>query len=363
MATRPRDAKKALARAGLLAASLALSLAAGEALFRLALAAERAREAPRDDGAWRARYRRMNETLYMRSDVPGLVYEPRPGSSIEMEYGVASFNAAGMRDTREVSETPGDRARVVVLGDSLVWSEFVALEDSLPRRLEETLGARHEVLNLGVTGFDTAQEALWYERSARRFHPALVVVVYCLNDMSIMSGPYERYADDEERRRKEDQDRAFDRLAPVRRETLDEVARRDEEAATIKLLARARGFWRRVAFDRRYVDEITLAAADPARVAATRRALLRLGRAIASDGARGLLVISPVLDSWGRYHWAGVHRTVARLGREAGLEVLDPLEDWRGSQDPSRLRYDRLHYSPRGHRLLARAIADAIERR
>jgi lysophospholipase L1-like esterase len=352
-------ARTAAARAALLVASLALSLGVGEALFRVVLAVGDG-SAPRDDPEWRARYRRMNETLYKRSDMPGLVYEPRPGSSIEMEYGTASFNAAGLRDTREHPETPGERVRVVVLGDSLVWGEFVALEDTLPRRLEEALGPdRYEVLNLGVTGYDTAQEALWYERTGRRFRPAVVVVVYCLNDMLIMSGPYELYASDGERRRKEAQDRELDRLAPVRRETIDDVNDRDEAAATFKLLARARSFWRRVAFERRYVDEITVAAADRARVAATRRAMRRLGRAIAADGARGLLVISPVLDSWERYHWAGVHRTVAAAGREAGLEVLDPLGGWR-RDDPARLRFDRLHYSPRGLRRLARAIADAI---
>ena len=362
--SRERSRRRSLvARAALLSASVLVAVLIGEGAFRAYLAAG-AVEAPRDDSEWRARYRHMNETLYKRSDVPGLVYEPRPGAAVEMEYGLASFNGAGMRDTREFDEEPGDQRRVVMIGDSLVWSEFVALEDSLPRQVEHALASPDEVvMNFGVSGYDTAQEALWYERGARRFQPDVVVVVYCLNDMMIMSGPSNRYADEQEQRRTEEQDQMFDRLAPVRRETLDQVNRRDEEMATFKLFARVRSLWRRAAFARRYVDEYTIAAEQPERFAAVEAGLGRLGRTIADDGARGLLVISPVLESWDRYHWTHIHEVVARAGRRAGFDVLDPLEAWQDTHEPSRLRVpgDNLHYNPRGNQLLGETIAAAIE--
>lgn len=341
--------------------SLLLALAVGEGVFRWHLS--RGRSQPHDDSEWRMRYRRMNETLYRRSEVQGLVYEPRPGSSIEMEYGLASFNSAGMRDDREFERERGDRIRIALLGDSLVWSEFMSLEQSLPRRVEQALGGEtHEVLNFGVTGYDTTQEALWYERAVSPFAPSIVVVVYCMNDMMIMSGPYNRFADDRERGLKEEQDRMFDLRAPVRRETLDRVARQEEDEAWLKTFARARAFWRRATFARNYVDEYTVCAADGARVTRRRAALGKLGESIANDGARGVLVISPVLESWRDYHWSDIHEAVAADAREAGFTVIDPLEMWRQERDPKQLRFpgDNLHYNPRGNILLAETIASAI---
>lgn len=62
-----------------------------------------------------------------------LVYEPVPSSTVVMEYGTAHFNQASLRDDRERDAQPqAGITRVAMLGDSLVWSEFLSLEDSLP---------------------------------------------------------------------------------------------------------------------------------------------------------------------------------------------------------------------------------------
>jgi lysophospholipase L1-like esterase len=360
-------------RAALLSATLLLASFAAELVYRWSLAD--AAERPVDDGGWRARYRQMNEALYQRSDDAALIYEPRPNSRVEMEYGPAAFNAAGMRDDRDYArgreEAAGAKTRVALLGDSLVWGEFLALDDAPGRQLERALAESRgdddafEILSFGVSGYDTAQEARWYEKAVRPYEPDVLVLVYCMNDMMIMSGPYNRYANEAERRRKEEQDRIFDRVAPLRRETLDRVAREDEEASTLRLLARLRSIFRRLTFDARYVDEYTIMNADRDRVAATEAALARLGAAARHDGARALLVISPVLESWGRYHWREIHDRVTAAGRAAGFTVVDPLSQWRASHDPARLRFpgDNLHYNPRGSALLARRIAAAIEER
>ncbi len=110
----------------------------------------------------------MNETIYRASSIEGLVYEPTPSSSVEMEYGAAGFDAAGMRDDEEHALAPDPaRTRVAIVGDSIVWSEFLPVWDSLPERVEEALGReRYEVLPFGVSGYDTTQEAIWYEHAA-----------------------------------------------------------------------------------------------------------------------------------------------------------------------------------------------------
>lgn len=91
--------KRTLGRVALVLASMALAIGGAELAYRARLASAEAPDGGDDD--WRRRYRHMNDTIYRRSDDPGLVYEPVPASSVEMEYGSAAFNAAGLREDRE----------------------------------------------------------------------------------------------------------------------------------------------------------------------------------------------------------------------------------------------------------------------
>ncbi len=364
-ATRAKDrsarsiSSRALAgRAALVLTSTAIAIAGAELVFRWETAPG---AAPGGDDGWDARYRAMTETLYRRSDDPELVYEPVPLASIEMEYGRAAFNAASMRDDREPAREPGPRPRVAIVGDSLVWSEFVAVDDALPMRTEAALDGEVEVLGFGVSGYDTAQEAAWYERAVRPFAPRVVVVVYCMNDMMIMSGPFERFASEADRARKDAQEARF-AAVPLRRETLDDVLRARERDATVRVLARAEGLFERWRFAAHYTDEYLLTFAHEPSRARTDRAIARLGAAIRRDGARALLVISPVLESWERYPWAPIHAHVRAVAERAGFAVLDPLDAWRGAHDPRELRIagDNLHYGVGGNAVFGVAIASAI---
>nr|MDQ3035267.1 GDSL-type esterase/lipase family protein [Myxococcota bacterium] len=342
--------------------SLALALGGAEAIYRARVAHDDAPDGGDDD--WRRRYRHMNETIYRRSGDPELVYEPVPSSAVEMEYGRAAFNAAGMRDDREFPIEHGARTRVVMLGDSLVWSEFVALEDSLPRRTEGALGSdQFEVLGFGVTGYDTAQEARWYERAARAFDADVVVLVWCMNDLMIMSGPFERFADAGDRARKDAQEAEIERVAPLRRETLDDELERRERASSVRIFARALGIWERWSFASSYVDEYLVMARDEARWERVERALARLGAMIREDDARAVFVISPVLESWDRYQWSAMHDRVRAAAEDAGFVVVDPLVQWRDEgQDAIALRIggDNLHYGRTGNRALGETIAAAV---
>ena len=344
--------------------STLLAYGAAEGLYRWRSAA---RPAPRDDPAWRERIRSMNRTIYRRSPDPVLVYEPNPGASKRMAYGDAGFNLAGMRDDREHALEPDGRLRVALLGDSLVWSEEVAVADALPRAVERALGgeAEVEVLPFGVSGYDTVQEARWYERAVRPYKPAVVALVYCLNDAMIVSGPYGRFATAEEKARKDAQDALWDRLAPVRAETLDTRAAEDERAATFRLLSRARWWLRARTYEQSsdYTDEMLLSHADPERAERGQRALAALGAMLRSDGVQAHLFISPVLRSWGRYPWRRVHEQIAAYGRAAGFTVHDPLDAWLRAERPEALRIldDPVHYGPHGNDRFGRFIAARLQ--
>jgi hypothetical protein len=362
MATSDRatnGARAWLLRIALLAASSIVSLLLAEVAFRVIV--RRQQHDDRTDDAWRRALRRMNRTIYRRSDDPTLVYEPAPGASIAMPYGEAGFNHAGMRDGREHNEARDARVRVAVLGDSIVWGEEVDRDDSIPIQLQRALGDGVEVLPFGVSGYDSQQEAAWYLRAVRRFHPDVVVLVYCLNDIFIASGPFYQFATASEARRKDDQDAWFDRVAPVRAETLESLAARAESEAHFRVLSRAAWWLREAWFQRsdRYTDEYLVAYRDAPHLERVRGALASLHEAAARDGAIVHFVVSPVLRDWQRYHWSGVHTRLLDLGRALGFTVHDPLGAWRGRVNEASLRLqgDSIHYGPHGAQAFAGLLA------
>ena len=306
--------------------------------------------------------RAMHRALHQRSEDPRLIYEPRPGARVAMDYGPAAFSAQGLREDRLVGP-PGAAPRVVMLGDSLVWGELVALEHSLPRRLQERLGA--EVINLGVTGYDTAQEAAWYEAKGAALEPDVVVLVYCLNDMMSMSGPLHLYATDAEAAAYAAEQAALDAAAPVRNETLQRVYL-DELRQGSRLRAVARHLWRWHYHNSLggYTDDYLISAATPARAERTAAALAALGANIRRDGAEPVLVIAPAVYWWHRYPWAALHAQVRAMGEAAGFTVFDPLPGWREQglePDDWRFEGDNLHYNAEGNDRLAEAIAGALK--
>ncbi len=336
-----------------------LALVPAELIFR-AVSAEQ-----KDDShaawEWRQRITEMNRTLYRRSDDPRLVYEPVPGARYDMGDWEAAFNARGFRGAPPPA-VPAER-RIVVLGDSVVWGEHLPVEQTTPHQLAGRL-PDVDVFNLGVTGFDLAQETAWYERTGRPLSPTDVVVVFCLNDILLMSGPFNTWATEAELVRKEEQEAWLEEVAPIRAETVEWVMGRREQEARIRLLARARTLLRTTRYDRSeaYTDEFLLMYARPEAWAGVERSITELGAAIQADGARPWFVISPVLRLWGDYRWSGIHAQIGTAARAAGFEVIDPIEDWRGLHDPADLRFygDSIHYGPAGHRVLARELAQRL---
>jgi hypothetical protein len=329
-----------------------LALLIAEGVFRLVLSERK--DDTHEAWEWRQRITEMNRTLYRPSDDPRLVYEPVPGAG--------EFNSVGARDAREFESHPSGR-RIAVLGDSIAWGEHLSFRETFPHQLEGLL-APAEVINFGVTGYDTADELARYERVVRPLHPTDVVVVYCLNDILIMSGPWNVHGDEAARARKKAQDELLEEIAPVRAETVEWVLGRREESARVKLFARAHTLIMSARYDRRadYTDEFLVMYDRPEAWARVASAMTTLGEAIAADDARAHLVISPVLRLWRDYRWQAIHARVADTARAAGFAVIDPIDDWRTRLDPSDLRFpgDSIHYSGAGSRVLARTVAGAL---
>jgi hypothetical protein len=101
----------------------------------------------------------------------------------EHEFTVpVTISSAGLRDVEhEVAKPPGVR-RVLLLGDSYIEALQVPLEQMIGRQLEQRLseagGRRWEVISVGVSGYGTASELLYYREMGRRWSPDVVVLAF-----------------------------------------------------------------------------------------------------------------------------------------------------------------------------------------
>ncbi len=96
-------------------------------------------------------------------------------------------NSAGMRDREYSLRKPRGVFRLAVIGDSVAMGEGVRVEDSYPEIIERQLLARwpgrFEVLNLAISGLNTAAAVRRLERPGLAFSPDLVIDGYTLNDI------------------------------------------------------------------------------------------------------------------------------------------------------------------------------------
>ena len=108
------------------------------------------------------------------------------------------INPQGFRDARDFDalEAPdgGTERRAMVLGDSFVWGSGLRIEETLPVRLEQSLGAQWNVFNLGVPGWGIDQMYLAYRAFRDRLAPDLVVLFFIDDDVSRV---LEAYREDE----------------------------------------------------------------------------------------------------------------------------------------------------------------------
>ena len=93
------------------------------------------------------------------------------------------FNSHGFRDYERTHSKPENSFRILVLGDSYTEALHVPLEHSFPALLEKYLnerigGTRFEVLNLGQSGFGTADAYMRFSNFGVHYSPDLVLLAF-----------------------------------------------------------------------------------------------------------------------------------------------------------------------------------------
>lgn len=259
--------------------------------------------------------------------------------------------------------------RIVCMGDSSTFGWGVESDEAYPALLEAELRRRHpdlrfEVVNLGVCGYSSFQGRVLMEREALRWEPDLVTFSYGSNDWSRVPEPFdEAYA------------RNAGWVGAVRSLLHESRAYRIYAAYITRLLSGEEGPENGAGGE----AEMPLNV-GPERSEENVKALVAMAR---EAGAEAILVTNCVPGRMSEPIRAAAAATdVALLDTEALLRSAIPalaggrfMERERGgtvarygatllAEHPDLEVYltDRCHPNPVGHRILARALADLVER-
>jgi lysophospholipase L1-like esterase len=320
------------------------------------------------------------------SDHPDLGYVLVPGAAGTAWETDISINSHGFRDREYAVAKPEGVARIAVVGDSIAFGNGLPLERTFPRQLEERLrdrGARVEVLNMAVAGYDTLNEVALLEQSGLAFAPDLVVVAYCINDVAVHAGSLRTIRVLQEygalvRASRLLQlvtvrmDRAFLSEEFRRLNQEDEYIRRNaQRIASVSADAKLRRLMSRL--ERRLGPRLAASHflawyASEARIGRLRFAFARLAEVAEREGFPVTLVIVPYLDERldpAAYRIA--YQIVAHEARRAGFRVVQALDRFK-EHGLGRLRLgmggqpNPLHPNADGHRILAEALAEDLAR-
>ena len=256
-------------------------------------------------------------------------YELVPGS-VSFEDGAwYRINGDGVRDRDFPLAKPAGVFRIAAVGDSCTFGLGLELEDTWPKQLERELRRTRpqvEVINFGVMGYNTPQEAERIQDKVLKYDPDLVIIGYSLNDIGVLSRQrtllvtyrgYDSFLTT---------GNAFiDRLLPLSKTYLllkNRLFLKKTNADTnpqyskdgLKLIQRG---YQRFFFE---------AYAEPENWNALVKAFAKI-RDLTRPRIPVLMVIHPELQEMERYLFRDLHATVGRLATDHGFLFLDPLDE------------------------------------
>jgi lysophospholipase L1-like esterase len=121
---------------------------------------------------------------------PLMGYELVPGSVSFEDNALYKINQDGIRDRDYAQAKPDGTFRIAAVGDSCTFGLGLELEDTWPKQLERELqktNPRVEVINFGVMGYNTPQEAERIQDKVLKYTPDLIIIGYSLNDIGVLS--------------------------------------------------------------------------------------------------------------------------------------------------------------------------------
>lgn len=116
-------------------------------------------------------------------------YEPKPGIVITEKYGNLihlsytpkyTINKDTLNDRfNYTTKNRGNTYRIITLGDSFTYGQYINTKDNWPEKLEERLktckGTTFEVINLAVSGYDIQYSVERYKKRGAKYKPNLII--------------------------------------------------------------------------------------------------------------------------------------------------------------------------------------------
>jgi lysophospholipase L1-like esterase len=281
--------------------------------------------------------------IHRPGSAPGLAYELAPNLDQDAAGTRVRTNALGMRDDEPLPrDTPG-LLRLLALGDSVTYGYRVAADEGYCAVLERGFadvpprdGRRVEVLNTGVSGYSSRDEALAFEGKWLALDPDLVLIGYSLNDP--------------EAEPRQPLPRFFTPPHWWQHSALARYLVKREQGRGVRELGGGNYF--------RYLHAPSTASWRSVEEAFARIAGLAAGRKLTV-----VLVVFPFFSPapWASYEYRAEHAQVAAEGARRGFLVLDLLPRFE-REDPATLILDAgdSHPNARGHRIAAEAIRDFL---
>jgi lysophospholipase L1-like esterase len=317
------------------------------------------------------------QTLFTPDPVLG--YRLKPGATARLTTAEfdsrITINQAGVRDREIEPKATGER-RLVVLGDSLVMSVQVPLEDTFVARLEQRLNASatppatYRVINAGVQGYGPVEEYLFHRDVTSALQADVVILgLYPGNDAVEAAATAFRLREGGAPRQADDGLSARQRFTQWRRRMIRKSV--VLQVARLRVTTALDRFGWRPEIDPPLRTYLADAPPEIARgVAVTRDAVARLAALTDSQGARLVVVLLPARfqvddDDYGRLKEI-VERSGRTLDRDLaterfataleglGVPVLDVLPPLREAARISDVyMQSTAHFTPFGHDALA----------
>jgi lysophospholipase L1-like esterase len=305
---------------------------------------------------------------------PEIRYTLVPDQRGWIDDGFVTINSLGFRGRETKTPKPAGVYRIVTIGDSLTLGWGVNDDETFSAQLERQLQSHFphrpiDVVNLGVSGYDTRQEVALLKRNLSQLDPDLVLVGFYSND--VPDG-----LEDEE------SGGGTTRIAiahasagqilhmnPRPSSWWEAALRHSRVAYTVgRALNRFmnRGEWGSSHFA---MELDLLHGRDSPELdkawAGVERQLSELQSLAESHFAVGIVVLPCREQVTGEFNQARYQSRVREIAERVGFFVIDPLPALVAHRKDARdlfIAYDRNHPSAAGHRIIGETIADYLEK-
>jgi lysophospholipase L1-like esterase len=105
------------------------------------------------------------------------------------------LNSHGLRDDEISFLKQRDEKRILMLGDSVAFGWGIdqgeTVSDRVEAILKEETGINWQVINAGVNGYNSKQEAAYFRKEGLRYSPDIIILIFVNNDVDIPLEPNE----------------------------------------------------------------------------------------------------------------------------------------------------------------------------